>query len=269
MEGIPKQRQIPTKEDLGPKRFEVQPDRFVHERLDAVQSGVEEIKGGDPSVLGLTLYGSMVKGKAHEDSDIDGYLYLDAEQLAQNEARQALQENREPRPVTFDIGDTGTLSTYPGEHLYDVYKPLIKDKFTKSGFLTEEQISDINLRPISKEIIDRHLDSLQQALKLVRNGEENVSPEPSQNLYGLFHLEVGRGLGSYRQQVIEKLEGLGQEGEEIWSMIIGQTEKMEQYMYTDTPIHYPRTLAEARNTYIHKKESHGTDTSINNDIADT
>jgi hypothetical protein len=262
MEGVPKERNIPPKENLGPKRFEIQSDSFVHERLDAVQNGVEEMKEEDPSVVGLTMYGSMVKGKAHEGSDIDGYLYLDAERLAQNEMEQALQENREPRPVTFDTGDAGNLSTYPGEHLYDVYKPLLNEKMTKDGSLTEEQVSDINLRPISGEIIDRHLGSLQQGLEMARNGEEGVNIEPSQNLYGLFHLEVGRGLGGYRQQVIEKLEGLGQEGEEIWSKIIGQTEKLEQYMYTDTPIRYPRTLAEARNTYMPKKESAGGDSSL-------
>lgn len=254
MEGLPKERNIPPKEELGPKRFEIQPDSFVSERLSAVQSGVEEMREEDPNVLGVTLYGSMVKGTAHEGSDVDGYLYLDADRLAREESELATQENREPRPVTFDVGDVGNVSTYPGEHLYDVYKPLIKDKFTKDGLLNEEQISDINIRPISGEIIDRHLSSLKQGLELARNGENDVNIEPSQNLFGLFHLAVGHGLDSHRQQIIEKLEGMGQEGEEVWSKIIGQTEKLEQYMYTDTPIRYPRTLAEARNRYIPKTE---------------
>jgi predicted nucleotidyltransferase len=255
MEGTPKQRNIPPKEDLGPKRFEIQSDDFIRERLDIIQSGIEEMQEEDPNVLGLTMFGSMVKGKAHETSDVDGYLFLDAERLAQEEEQLAAQENREARPVTFDIGDTGNLSTYPGEHLYDVYKPLIKEKFTKGDLLNEEQISDVNIRPISEEIIDRHLSSLLQASKLSENSEDGVDIEPSQNLYGLFHLSIGHGLEKYRQQVIEKLEEFGSEGEEIWSKIIGQTEKLEQYMYTDTPVRYPRTLAEARDLYIPETNS--------------
>lgn len=255
MEGTPKKRNIPNKGDLGPKRFEIQSDTFIKERLNAVQSGVEKMKEENTNVIGLSLFGSMVKGNAHEGSDIDGYLYIDAEHLAQEEAELAAQENREPRPVTFDVVNIGNISTYPGEHLYDIYKPLIKEKFTEDGSLTEEQISDINVRPVSSEIIDRHLSLLQKGLELSKRDDTNVKIEASQNLCGLFHLAVGHGLDKYRQEIIEKLEGLGEDGESIWGNIIGQTEKLEQYMYTDTPIRYPRTLVEARAMYIHEKDT--------------
>lgn len=255
MEGIPKQRNIPQKEELGPKRFEVQTDGFVKKRLDAIREGLKEMKEENPNVLGLTLFGSMVKGKAHEDSDVDGYLFLDVDRLAEEENELALQENREPRPVTFDIGDTGNLSTYPGEHLYDIYKPLIREKLTHDGSLSEEKIRDINIRPVGHDMIDKHLLSLQQAIESLKNGDSEVRIEPSQNLYGLFHLAVGHGLEGYRKYIIEELEQLGQEGEDIWRTIIRKTEQLEQYMYTDTPIHYPRTLTEARRAYISERST--------------
>jgi predicted nucleotidyltransferase len=250
VEDFPKQRNIPPKDELGPKRFEIQSEGFVRERFKAVRKGLDLIKKDNPNILGLTIYGSMVKGRAHEASDIDGYLYIDAERLAREEEESALNERREPRQVTFNVGEVGKLATYPAEHLYDVFKPLIIARFTESGHLKEEQVQDINVRPISAEIINEHIESMVHKLTESRETGTEAQIEPSQNLFGLFHLAIGHELDTFRTQVIEKLEALGGDGELIWRAIINESEKLEQYMYTDTRINYPKTLASARKKYI-------------------
>jgi len=58
------------------KRFLLSREQFSKDRIEALREEIDAMKSKYPEVLSLCLFGSMVKGTAHEESDIDGYLLL-------------------------------------------------------------------------------------------------------------------------------------------------------------------------------------------------
>ncbi len=80
-----KSEKMPSKEGrrakvadrLEDKRFILSLDAESEKRLATLQEVVADLKKKYPEIIGLSLYGSLVKGYADRTSDIDGYLLYD------------------------------------------------------------------------------------------------------------------------------------------------------------------------------------------------
>lgn len=82
------------------KRFKLSGEPFAKERLAKVKTTVDVLKREHPEILSFCLFGSMVKGKAKPESDIDGYLFVDADSVPN--AQLASQQLEGSTDVLFD-----------------------------------------------------------------------------------------------------------------------------------------------------------------------
>lgn len=263
--------------DIGevPKRFQLSGEKFAKERMAVIREEVKSLQGKHPEVLSFCMFGSMTTGTARPESDIDGYLFVDV-------AKSAAARKTSPDAIieTQKSEHSGTPTTYFIEEVASGYTLPVRDAFKSKLELSDEHVEHIRSRPISREIIDQHVDSvIGQIQELERyklaiaerelndpfdkpdstpeeiqaywdsRPEHPPLPDVGTNLSAMFHLEVGGGIGEYRQYLINKLEGLGEAGEKAWRTIIERTEAMEQHLRTGTEVSYPRILEKAKQVY--------------------
>lgn len=264
-----------TKQDETEKRFILSKEKFAKERIEAVKESLSKLKEDDPSILSFCMYGSMVKGTTKPESDIDGFLFVDADLSA--EEHQQHDEN-----LTEDEESKSKIETFFIEKINAQYTEKLHETLKSQANLTEEQVAHAKIRPITEEIIDRHINFIANGLQNEREYKKQYDewdknldskttdfnkldeylkarpeyPEPispSTTLAGMFHLEIGGGIRKYRDILISKLESMEQDGEKIWQEIIKSTEMFEQNLSSDTEKKYPRTLDEAKKIYGLKK----------------
>jgi len=235
-------------------RFVLSREDFLKERLQVIKSELVEIQRKHPEVLSLCLFGSMVKGTAHQGSDIDGFLYVDSETVAQNE------NSSEGGVVEYD---KETNQTYLTEKIGNKYLTELREGIKSKTTLEDKDVADIRVCPISEKIIDAEIANLLEFHRNMKKYNEDLDswiadeskPEPtrpehvSASLGKMFHLDIGGGIRRYRKLFIDKLARLGDSGEKIWSSTIMGTEMLENNLSTDKAKHYPRTLAEASAVY--------------------
>lgn len=249
------------------KRFVLSQEEFLRQRLQVIKSEIDEIQKEHPEVLSLCLFGSMVKGTAHEGSDIDGFLYIDSEMIAKNE--------NTPKEQIIKPSTTSDQA-YLTKEVANKYLAEFRDGIKNKTGLEDKDVKDIKARLISEKIID---DEIKALLEFYKNKEKYdadidkwIENKPSQgsdidelllyeksrpvvpehlstSLRGMFHLDIGGGIRKYRKIFIDKLAQLGDGGEKIWSDTIRGTEMLENNLSTDSTKHYPRTLAEALVVY--------------------
>jgi predicted nucleotidyltransferase len=246
------------------KRFSLSDEEFSKVRLRAVQDEVETIKKKHPEVLSFCMFGSMVKGTAHKGSDIDGWLYIDAEELSK------IKNTDEKDLLRYDNGQV-----YFDPNAIKEYIVSLREGVKARAALEDKDVEHIRSRPISKKIINTEINELvayyraKEKYKLDWDKWSDGSPrfatldqslehkrsEPKRpeyrgtNLEGMFHLDVGGGIRKYRKMFIEKLSKLGEDGERIWLDTIKGTEMLEHGKHADGTKRYPRTLAEAEKVY--------------------
>ena len=206
-------------------RFSISEKPFVKERFKVIREALKEIKKKYPEVLSFCIFGSMVrldrdpalwktKGKEgpREDSDIDGYLFIDSEKI---------------KGFNEDIDDFYRVSMK--------YRKFVENLKNKLNF-TYDQISDIDTILISKNIINKRLkDGGRSSLFILSR---------------MFCLEVGQGIEKYRNYLIEELEKMGDSGEKFWKMILKNIKLLEQEGGDSKyKKRYPETLKEARKLY--------------------
>lgn len=249
------------------KRFVLSQNETLRSRLDIVKQEVEKLKEKYPEVLSLCLFGSMVKGTAHEGSDIDGELFIDTSVIAE---REGVSE----RELIEEIPGRDRL--YLTQEVAKKYILELREAIKASAGLEDEDVHHIRSMPISEQIIDREIERMvdyYRALDKYENDIEKwygsqplnrgdidaelerlksrpgrpqfISPE----LCEMFYLDVGGGIKKYRKMFVAKLLQLGVEGERLWQETIKGTEMMENNLSTDENKRYPRTLAEAVEVY--------------------
>ena len=259
------------------KRFVLSKEAFSVQRLDAVKQEVDRLKEKYPEVLSLCLFGSMVKGTAHEGSDIDGELFIDTSIIARQEGVSEDQildstPNRNRGYLTEEVAKKYLLEL----------RAAIKEK---TG-LTDEGVKHIRSMPISEKVINDRIASAQlyyekrkhianergaytqklldwqrnkpprgSSIDLMLENEKNKPSYPklpdfvSTGLGPLFHLDVGGGIRTYRKLFIDKLVARGEVGEQIWADTISSTIDMENNFSNVPDKRYPRTLKEAQEVY--------------------
>jgi predicted nucleotidyltransferase len=67
------------------KRFKLSPEEFAVERARGIHEAVHELQRSHPEILGMTLFGSLTKGLSRPDSDVDGFIYVDLQRVAEAE----------------------------------------------------------------------------------------------------------------------------------------------------------------------------------------
>lgn len=251
------------------RRFEVSKAQFSKERLSALRHGFEKFQAQNPEALAFGMFGSMVQGRAIESSDIDGFLFLDAVAvLAKNKDSSIDTVTSEVIEHTGIIKET--MLDDKTEHQYSsAFRETI---VAESEALTAEHLPHLFVRPVSYEIIDQHIEEFVDLIHrfdewivkskeredfLAQGGEEKRAPsvpekptlmQVSPNLVSLFYLQLGHGLDPYRNYLLEKLSQMGEVGEVVWKGIGRGLEAFEQGTITDKK--YPRTLEEAKGTYL-------------------
>ena len=257
------------------KRFVLSEQPFAKERLAVLQEVVGEIKREHPEILSLCLFGSMVKGAARLESDMDGYLFVDAGLVA-------TEFKKEESAVLEKVKDR----TYFIDELHKRYSVLLREPLKIRLSLSDEQVKHLRVLPVSEQLLSKELVVLEKQAqenleykkaheewkKMKPGGEssegatipnllssrieheklrpKHVSrPHPSLFVHAMFHLEVGGGIRKYRKFLLEKLIEMGEEGELAWKEIIAATEMLEQNLKRDTDKHYPRNLKDALAVY--------------------
>ena len=254
------------------KRFILSREQFAKDRMQTVQKEVRKLIKDHPEVLSFCMFGSMVKkGTPRIDSDIDGYLFIDASLLGENAAQVGLLETE------YFKNQERVSATYLQQERAAVYIAPLREQIKRDLNLDDEHVKHIRSLPVSREIIDTHLEGLlaqaheeainQQEMQAWKNSEPTKDASiaeklayyerrpkqtiayisPTLNLYAMFHLAIGDGVKQYRRYLLERLSAEGEMGEVIWKEIIGRTSLMEQGRSSDKP--YPKSLSEAVKVY--------------------
>jgi len=242
-------------------RFSLSEDPIIKDRLAGVKRAVERMKHDCPEVLSFCLFGSMVKGTADKDSDVDGYLFVDLEMIAKK------QEVSEGSMLTFS--SNGFVFKEEINHKYlSLFHNIIKEETD----LADSQLVHAKVIPVSEKIIKTDIEKLINDRKeyVIRLTEwlkskpdigagidaleehEDRIPRLDNDvpfLRKMFGLAVDNGIKKYRKMFIEELIKLGSIGEGIWSSLIGVEEMADHFNEDEVKRHYPRTLEEAMKVY--------------------
>lgn len=225
---------------LEKKRFHLATEQFSKERLDALKQGFEEFQTQHPEVISFSLFGSMSKGYAKPDSDIDGWLFVSSE--AEN-----------------------------AEKLGEKFREVVGKELTGVGL-------SVFVEPISGRDFDDLLDDMAKTYEGAKTRSASVSIEeaiPYLNVKAerigkiFMGISFGHGLNEYRAGVLQKLQSLGSFGETVWKEIMNRVRLYERFpRRSDSDVIemqkgkyarlYPNTLAEAIKVYgkgIPKNES--------------
>lgn len=230
--------------ELG-KRFMVTKETFALGRLRTAQEVVREMRNNNPEIQSLMVFGSTTKGKAREESDIDGWLFVDPGMVP---------DGRKKELKLDEWGFSSELAKF--------YSQKLRSEMRKRLNLTEDQVEHLRTLPISESIIDKAVLQVDEGLQKyevyksrlqtwqIKNSgprpEEVDQPDVPLNIYAMFHLAIGNGIRKYRNYLITKLEEMGPRGELIWKEIIADTKMMENHR---TEKRYPKTLKQARVVY--------------------
>lgn len=275
----------PPTEEIKPaepeKRFVLSTDPIIVERVKELKRTIKEMKGVHPEILSLCMFGSMTKGTANKESDIDGHLFIDLEALPAEErssVKNVIATKLDPK--ASDRISVTSLSKEKSQ----MYLDELKTKMSANLELNERNLEGFRVRPISEGIIDEHLENLAHLISeeesypdnlkswqseepkkgegeswesFVGRGSAHLKNKPSQpmpamasiNLYAMFHLDVGGGIKKYRKMLIEKLEKRGEAGEKLWNRIIQKTIDFEVGYGKKGTKKFPETLAEAKAMY--------------------
>lgn len=265
-------RIINASPSLDKKRFIAPKNQEAQQKLHAFREVVEKIAGLRPEIAGATVFGSMTKGNADNKSDIDAFLFVDAEKIGEitneekNSAEMELAFKPVPKHVLFN--DLAMKARF---------KPLIEQEMQeKTSFRP-----DINLfvRVLSKNIIEDEISKIIENEKEITNWEASISaikakrkstdisewdstlinspPAPIKYIHdwritALFYMQVGRNtpsLREYRKQILESLKEEGELGQKVWSKIVKDLRDSERYGEQTKDKLYPLTINDAVHHY--------------------
>ncbi len=233
-----------NEEKVTERRFELPVQEDARGRLEAFRTTVKEFQKENPEVLGATVYGSMIKGKqAHSESDIDAFLYIDAENPACNSTNPDLYRDKflnklgaetlEERSRYYEDLRSQFLST-------DILEKEIADQL---DFYTKESLYKEMLRQRYGESSEEEKEQLLKQEPDFRTIQFGIS--------GMFHARVGSGIEKYRKVFLEKIAHLSDKNkaEKIWGEVASQIRTMEQRRDHDVVIETPDTFMDALRKY--------------------
>lgn len=204
--------------ELDFKRTLLSSDPKLREKVKKLREITEGLRAKYPEMIGMTLFGSHVKGYANNQSDIDANIYIDASRVF--------------LPIT--------------EHRK--VNVLASPRFLRIQEELAQGISEAGLRAQSGGIYI-NLISKDQIIETCLSGSF------SENIVRLFHLGAGKGIYEYREAVISTFESMGEEGEKRWSNLMAElslfeNRDMKPDLQKIRKNLYPKTLAEGRRYFL-------------------
>jgi hypothetical protein len=230
-------------DSAAPPDAEFSGQEFSLQQLDRLSSAFRDLAVTKPEIAGFTCYGSVSRGEAGPDSDVDMFAFVEVKPDA-------------PMQKNVMVGESGILRTSePGANIDGTFfHPGIAVDYTmaiqKACEVQGIADIDVDVLPISPELVDSQVSQILADTKKYQGKKIGFMPR---NIRGLFHVPVGEdGLRSYQAAVINRLTA-DPNGEAAWRMIrhvvagfekgrAGQDQEVE---HRDIP----KTLAEAQAFY--------------------
>ncbi len=224
------------------KRFELPVQDEAKVRLDTFRTTVKELQIENPEILGATIYGSMIKGKqAKAESDIDSFLYVDAENPASDKIET------------------------------ESYRKKLMEKLGAENNENSKYYEDLRVQPLSTKIIEKEIEDqlsfyekAEEYNKMLNEKYGEASDEEKEALLqqqshrtiqfgiaGMFHARVGNGIEKYRKLFLEKIASIPDKdtAEKLWNEVSFQIRTYEQRKDWNIEIETPDTLKQALRTY--------------------
>ena len=200
---------------------------LASEVLHSLRDGWEEVRGLSPQfkngLLGMTIIGSSVKGRLHDQSDIDPFIFFDPNyfpQLGPNGVRAVGSPNL----------DEMTIAT----------RHIIRSKMEKFGRTFAD--SRLHMEPMSKSRLDRGVEVLERTNK---DRPQQLDAFIGNSIVEMFYMRIGSGtIQDYRAYLIGKL-AMSKNGEKFWRSIV-QRLGFEEEMRRGAKIYLPQTLEDAK-----------------------
>lgn len=200
------------------RRAKLSEDPQVQEILKDVRFVVDEMKFQHPEVMGIGLFGSLVKGYATPHSDIDGFLYIDVDQTA-------LGTDSAQKPVS------------PAERA-----KTLSEEFVQRLRAKGRVIDHVFVGRLDKKFLDSQLSSL--------------SKRSAEYLARFFMLSIGKEILPYREKILDRLSQLetGRQTE-VFSAMMDELSRLENSGFPDEVVNerrklYPKTVEEAHMSFL-------------------
>lgn len=200
--------QLPTQEQ---ERLELDETSHSWRIAEAVAETAPDINARFPECAGATMYGSVVRGAAREDSDADLMVLMEI-----TDNPESLQANPwVPRNELVAPGQ-GVLASSRMFHdgIRLDYQQGIRDLLHAHGVLK----ADIDVLPVSEDIIEQQGEYLLRTAAEWTRGERATIDVP-RNVRALFHAPINDVmLGKYQRQLLEQLS-VADDGAAAWEMV--------------------------------------------------
>jgi hypothetical protein len=231
-------------EALQNKRHLLSQNPEARVRLDKLDEAYHKAKKEYPAFVGLTLFGSQVKGYATGESDFDGNIYVNSKKALENFDIKNLKEQDlvtpeeaeeiiKNQPRAFDQKTKMKFAT--GETVNLKYKKILNQFFSSAGL--EDQIKP---KSLSVEFVDA--DFFRKCANSDKEMDYACKP-----VVALFNLSLDKDINSYREIVIEELEKQGEKGKKKWQEIMEVLGNNESLSFLDQELLGPQTDPERHN----------------------
>lgn len=253
------------------KRFDVSKDPFSRERIAAVHAAYKTLKEEVPFFAGITVWGSLSKGKALDEktadaTDIDFVIFIDRDDYRRTIEDFAKREDFKPRKKLSGIDQDpdflervrqGALEGGAEDYLLRRTVELINANVNKPVKLsTKVHAGEMEFISVDSEKYDS-LFSQVSGHDEAKEITKGLGPEDELWLAyaSPFFLDVGGGLKKYRRAFIEQLMNEPPErAEYLWGIVVNAMRHWERKDVIPDRIKrsFPATFEEAKRYYLGK-----------------
>lgn len=253
------------------------PDRRMHDnphrtpeadrRLDALDEVTREYQAAHAFVEGVTVFGSTMHGGAHEQSDVDAFMYIDPDVLADEMGGAEPDEHdrvQMARAVEHDVFERLGLDSASSGRRNDVQLYFVNDRIIDESLsrFEENEARSQEFREMSDTLRDAYWDHVDAAGGEDESFEDfarrssgvDIDDEPEMamvewGIAALFHPAVGdrARIDTLRQKVLDRIAS-SPAGEQMWSNIASSIYGFEGDMHSEQA-KFPATLAEATDMF--------------------
>lgn len=210
--------------------------------LHTVRDAWEQMRSEDPDFFcGLTLHGSLVKGRSHDESDVDPVIYTNKDAAAATLLKYKVAFDR-----SASYEPTASAKEFVERRFTETFRSQAAGKTIPESFFRSEIWANIVL-PVGyfKHVIPAASSTLKWCLK---HKERTFVPYPVEHL---FHLRVGMGrINEYRRDVLDGMGNLSSRKypnlpDLAWQAVRNSVVGTEEWNRGAT-IYFPETYDEAR-----------------------
>ncbi len=208
-----KERSPELQQKLEKKRFVLSSEEFAKGRIKGVRGSFKELSEQYPELLSVNLYGSMTKGNATPESDVDSIVFVDEEKASEIRGKVDVEELK--------------------KKIDEAFREKLTDKFGVAKDFTFNRDFTMTVNFLSRESIDKELDYLAKEFERLedlkkrdatyKNIDSSWAMWPQGISFACIRLvnmfigvSIGNGIKRYRAYLLNKLKAMGDVGEQIW-----------------------------------------------------